>query len=62
MEITAQAQLWLRGHILLLGVIFAAASIGVACHVALRERAAGALLMPIAFLLLHVSYGVGTRS
>jgi succinoglycan biosynthesis protein ExoA len=60
--ITAQAQLWLRGPILVLGGIYAAASIGVACHVALRERAAGALLMPIAFLLLHVSYGVGTLS
>lgn len=60
--ITAQAQLWLRAPILLLGVIYGAASIGVACHVALRERAAGALLMPIAFLLLHVSYGAGTLS
>jgi hypothetical protein len=62
MGITAQAQLWLRAPILLLGVIYGAASIGVACHVALRERAAGALLMPIAFLLLHVSYGAGTLS
>jgi glycosyltransferase involved in cell wall biosynthesis len=61
MEI-AQAQLWLRGPILLLGVIYAAASMAVACHVALRERSAGALLMPIAFLLLHVSYGAGTLS
>ena len=62
MVIAAQAQLWLRGPILVLGVIYAAASIGVACHVAFRERAAGALLMPIAFLLLHVFYGVGTLS
>jgi glycosyltransferase involved in cell wall biosynthesis len=60
MVITGQAQLWLRGPVLVLGVIYAAASIAVAFHVAFRERTAGALLMPIAFLLLHVSYGVGT--
>jgi len=62
METTTHAQLWLRAPILVLGVIYGAATIGVACHVALRERSAGALLMPIAFLLLHVSYGGGTLS
>lgn len=56
------AQSWLRGPILLLGVIYGLVSIGVACHIALRERAAEALLMPIPFFLLHVSYGVGTLS
>jgi succinoglycan biosynthesis protein ExoA len=59
---TPDAQLWLRGPILLLVAIYGAASIAVACHVALREKSAGALLMPITFLLLHVSYGVGTLS
>ncbi len=53
-------QLWLRGPILLLGAIYGAVSIGVTCHMALRERTAEALLMPIPFLLLHISYGVGT--
>jgi succinoglycan biosynthesis protein ExoA len=60
MEITTQAQLWLRAPIVALGVIYGAATIGVAYHVALRERTVDALLMPIAFLLLHVSYGAGT--
>jgi len=46
----------------LLGVIYRVASIGAACHVALSKRAAGALLIPIVFLLLHVSYGIGTLS
>ena len=59
-EITTHAHLWLRTPILALGVIYGAATIGVACHVALRERTVGALLMPIVFLLLHVSYGAGT--
>jgi len=59
-EITTHTQSWLRAPILVLGLIYGAATIGVACHVALRERTMGALLMPIAFLLLHVSYGVGT--
>jgi succinoglycan biosynthesis protein ExoA len=61
-EVTTPAQLWLRAPILLLAAIYGTSTIGAACHVALRERSAGALLMPIAFLLLHVSYGVGTLS
>ena len=60
MGITTGAQLWLRTPILMLGAIYGAATIVAACHVAVRERSVGALLMPIAFLLLHVSYGVGT--
>lgn len=56
------AQLWLRGPIFLLGAVYGLVSIGVTCHIALRERAAEALLMPIPFLLLHVSYGAGTLS
>ena len=60
MGIPTGAQLWLRIPILMLGAIYGAATIGAACHVAVRERSAGALLMPIAFLLLHVSYGAGT--
>jgi glycosyltransferase involved in cell wall biosynthesis len=56
------AQLWLREPIFLLGAIYGLVSIGVTCHIALRERVAEALLMPIPFLLLHVSYGAGTLS
>jgi len=60
--IATHAQLWLRSPILLLGAIYGTVSIGVTCHIAWRERAAEALLMPIPFFLLHVSYGVGTLS
>ena len=56
------SQLWLRGPIFLLGAIYGFVSIGVTCHIALRERAAEALLMPIPFFLLHVCYGAGTLS
>jgi succinoglycan biosynthesis protein ExoA len=62
MGVSPQPQLWLQGPFFLLGVIYGAASIGAACHVALSKRAAGALLIPIVFLLLHVSYGIGTLS
>jgi len=62
MRTTMPAQLWLRGPILLLGAIYGLVSIGVTCRIALRERAAEALLMPIPFFLLHVSYGAGTLS
>lgn len=62
MRTALPAQLWLRGPILLLGAIYGFVSIGVTCHIALRERAAEALLMPVPFFLLHVSYGAGTLS
>ena len=62
MGVSPQPQLWLQGPFFLLGVIYGAASIGAACHVALSKRAVGALLIPIVFLLLHVSYGIGTLS
>lgn len=62
LEIASHAQLWLRTPVVVLAVIYGAVSLGVACHIALRERSIDALLIPIAFLLLHVSYGVGTLS
>jgi glycosyltransferase involved in cell wall biosynthesis len=62
LEMTTPAKLWLQAPIFVLCAIYGVATIGVACHVALRERTAGALFMPIAFLLLHVCYGVGTLS
>jgi succinoglycan biosynthesis protein ExoA len=62
MNVAAPARLWLLAPTLLLGVSYGAASIGMACHVALRERSVEPLLMPFTFLLLHVSYGLGTLS
>jgi len=59
---TSHAQSWLQAPIVLLGAIYGIASVGVSCHIALRERAVEALLMPITFLLLHVFYGAGTLS
>ena len=53
---------WMLAPLLLLASIYGVASIAVSCHIALRERAVEALLMPITFFLLHVSYGAGTLS
>jgi glycosyltransferase involved in cell wall biosynthesis len=61
-DTTGDLRLWLRSPLLLLGAIYGTASIAAACHVSLREKSVGALLLPIIFLLLHVSYGVGTLS
>ena len=58
--VLAHTQLWLLIPVLLLAAIYAVLSIAVACHIALREKSVGALLMPITFLLLHVCYGTGT--
>jgi succinoglycan biosynthesis protein ExoA len=55
-------RLWLLSPLLLLGTIYGITSIAAACHVSLRENSVGALLLPIVFFLLHVSYGVGTLS
>jgi succinoglycan biosynthesis protein ExoA len=55
-------RLWFLSPLLLLGAIYGIASIAAACHVSLRENSVGALLLPIVFFLLHVSYGVGTLS
>jgi hypothetical protein len=51
---------WLRFPLLLLGATYCSASISAASQVAIRERSVAALLMPISFLFLHVSYGIGT--
>ncbi|WP_035354344.1 glycosyltransferase family 2 protein [Edaphobacter aggregans] len=56
----AHTQLWLRVPILLLGLTYGVASVGVSSCVALQKRSIEALLMPITFLLLHVFYGTGT--
>lgn len=52
--------LWLRFPFILLGATYGGASVAAAGQVAFRERSVAALLMPIVFVLLHVSYGIGT--
>jgi succinoglycan biosynthesis protein ExoA len=61
-SVTVHTQLWMLAPILLLASIYGLASIAVSCHIAFRERSVEALLMPITFFLLHVSYGAGTLS
>ena len=61
-SVTIHTQLWLLAPVLLLAAIYGVASIAVSCHIAFRERSVEALLMPITFFLLHVSYGAGTLS
>ncbi len=61
-SVAVHTQLWMLVPLLLLAAIYGLASIAVSCHIALRERSVEALLMPITFFLLHVSYGVGTLS
>jgi len=62
MDSTGHVRLWFSSPLLLLGAIYGAASIVVACHILVREKSVGALLMPFVFLLLHISYGTGTLS
>jgi succinoglycan biosynthesis protein ExoA len=45
---------------LLLAVTYGIASLAAACHIACRQRSAHALLLPFGFLVLHISYGIGT--
>jgi succinoglycan biosynthesis protein ExoA len=54
--------LWLRIPLLSLGAIYGMGSIAAACHVGCREKSIRAFLIPLIFLLLHVSYGIGTLS
>lgn len=61
-SVMVHTQLWMLAPILLLAAIYGVASIAVSCHIAFRERSVEALLMPITFFLLHVSYGAGTLS
>ena len=62
MDTAGSIGLWLRSPFFLLGAVYTTASIAAASHIALREKSAGALLAPLVFLLLHVSYGLGTLS
>jgi succinoglycan biosynthesis protein ExoA len=53
-------QPWLRSPLILLGMTYGTLGILAACYVSIREKSIGALLLPIVFLILHVSYGVGS--
>jgi succinoglycan biosynthesis protein ExoA len=57
---TGNAQLLLRGFLLLLAATYGIASLAAACHIAFRQRSAQALLLPFSFVILHLSYGIGT--
>jgi len=56
------AGLWLRSPLFLLTAVYGIGSIAAACGVSLREKSTEPLLLPIVFLLLHISYGGGTLS
>jgi glycosyltransferase involved in cell wall biosynthesis len=53
-------RLWLCGPAFLLGAVYCIGSIAAAFGVSLREKSPQPLLLPVVFLLLHVSYGGGT--
>jgi hypothetical protein len=61
-SMTGAGRWWVCFPVLLLGAVYFIASIAAACHVSFRQRSAEALFTPAIFLLLHVSYGVGTLS
>jgi hypothetical protein len=62
LSVRGGARFWLRSPLFLLGVVYGIGSIAAACRVSLREKSTEPLLLPIVFLLLHVSYGGGTLS
>jgi hypothetical protein len=60
MNADGQMGVWLRILPLSFGALYIAASIAAAFHVSVRERSVETLLMPLVFLVLHLSYGAGT--
>jgi len=60
--VPSSSQLWLQSPLLLLMMLYAAASLAAAFHALFREKSVETILLPIVFLLLHVSYGMGTIS
>jgi hypothetical protein len=60
MDTTGYLRVWLRSPLFILSTIYVTPSIAAAFHVAVREKSVEALLMPIVFLVLHFSYGLGT--
>jgi len=59
---SGDARMWLRSPLLLLGVLYGIGSVAAAGQISLHEKSAEPLLLPLVFLLLHVSYGGGTLS
>ena len=62
LSVRGDARLLLRGPLFLLGAVYGVGSSAAACRVSIREKSIEPLLLPIVFLLLHVSYGGGTLS
>ena len=60
MNADGQMGVWLRILPLSFGALYIAAGIAAALHVSVRERSVETLLMPLVFLVLHLSYGAGT--
>jgi succinoglycan biosynthesis protein ExoA len=56
----SHGQLVLRSSFLLLALAYGIASFGAACHIAFTRKSVDALLVPLGFLVLHFSYGIGT--
>jgi len=50
----------LRAPLFALAIAYCVTSLAAASHVALKQKSVEALLLPFCFLVLHVSYGVGT--
>ena len=55
-----EIRILLRSFLFVLATLYGLGSLAAACHTAFRERALHALLLPIGFIVLHFSYGVGT--
>ncbi len=55
-----EARLILRSVFVCLAISYSIASLGAAGHIAFRQRSIQALLLPLGFLVLHLSYGIGT--
>lgn len=60
MNTAGDVRVWLSSSLFLLGAIYGIANVAAACHVSVRDKSVGALLVPIVFLVLHFSYGLGT--
>jgi glycosyltransferase involved in cell wall biosynthesis len=57
---TGETRLVLRSLFIFLAISYGIASLGAAGHIAFKQRSIHALLLPFGFLVLHLSYGIGT--
>ena len=53
---------WFRSPLFLLAALYGIGTVAAAGQVCLREKSAVPLLLPLVFLVLHISYGCGTLS